>query len=150
MAVSAQFEWHALRGDSPPVGGWKHRQCGDGALYRSTDGAEHWQPVSLPEGTNGPNGLPSIQSRQIVFTSPPGLERPENMERAEGFFFRRMAARAGSRCSKKIVTFTTSPLIRWTPMCFTRPALNRRPGDRQTAGCTGPVFLALTSSGDSG
>jgi hypothetical protein len=30
---------------------------GDGALYRSTDGAEHWQSVSLPEGTNGPNGL---------------------------------------------------------------------------------------------
>jgi photosystem II stability/assembly factor-like uncharacterized protein len=30
---------------------------GDGALYRSTDGAEHWTPVSLPEGTNGPNGL---------------------------------------------------------------------------------------------
>jgi photosystem II stability/assembly factor-like uncharacterized protein len=21
------------------------------------DGAEHWQPVSLPEGTNGPNGM---------------------------------------------------------------------------------------------
>jgi len=30
---------------------------GDGALYRSTDGAEHWQPVSLPQGVNGPNGL---------------------------------------------------------------------------------------------
>lgn len=30
---------------------------GDGALYRSTDGAEHWVPVSLPEGTNGPNGI---------------------------------------------------------------------------------------------
>lgn len=30
---------------------------GDGALYRSTDGAEHWQRVILPEGTNGPNGL---------------------------------------------------------------------------------------------
>jgi photosystem II stability/assembly factor-like uncharacterized protein len=29
----------------------------DGALYRSTDGAEHWQPVPLPRGTNGPNGL---------------------------------------------------------------------------------------------
>ncbi len=29
----------------------------DGALYRSTDGGEHWQPVVLPEGTNGPNGL---------------------------------------------------------------------------------------------
>jgi photosystem II stability/assembly factor-like uncharacterized protein len=31
--------------------------AGDGALYRSTDGAEHWQPVALPGGTNGPNGL---------------------------------------------------------------------------------------------
>jgi photosystem II stability/assembly factor-like uncharacterized protein len=31
--------------------------AGDGAIYRSTDGAEHWQPVRLPEGTNGPNGL---------------------------------------------------------------------------------------------
>ncbi|HET6176213.1 MAG TPA: hypothetical protein VFE61_04715 [Candidatus Sulfotelmatobacter sp.] len=31
--------------------------AGDGALYRSTDGAEHWQPVPLPEGSNGPNGL---------------------------------------------------------------------------------------------
>ncbi|MGH9505113.1 MAG: hypothetical protein ACRD20_19850 [Terriglobales bacterium] len=31
--------------------------AGDGALYRSTDGAEHWQAVALPEGTNGPNGL---------------------------------------------------------------------------------------------
>jgi len=31
--------------------------AGDGALYRSTDGAEHWLPVSLPERTNGPNGL---------------------------------------------------------------------------------------------
>src|SRR5256884_9643945 len=30
---------------------------GDGAIYRSTDGAEHWQPVRLPIGTNGPNGL---------------------------------------------------------------------------------------------
>jgi photosystem II stability/assembly factor-like uncharacterized protein len=30
---------------------------GDGAIYRSTDGAEHWQPVRLPAGTNGPNGL---------------------------------------------------------------------------------------------
>jgi photosystem II stability/assembly factor-like uncharacterized protein len=30
---------------------------GDGALYRSSDQAEHWAPVALPEGTNGPNGL---------------------------------------------------------------------------------------------
>jgi len=30
---------------------------GDGALYRSTDGAEHWTPIRLPKGVNGPNGL---------------------------------------------------------------------------------------------
>lgn len=30
---------------------------GDGALYSSTDGAEHWQPVALPAGANSPNGL---------------------------------------------------------------------------------------------
>ena len=29
----------------------------DGALYRSTDGAEHWTPVTLPDGSNAPNGL---------------------------------------------------------------------------------------------
>ena len=29
----------------------------DGALYRSTDGAEHWQRIALPEGVNGPNGV---------------------------------------------------------------------------------------------
>jgi hypothetical protein len=29
----------------------------DGALYRSSDGAEHWTRILLPPGTNGPNGL---------------------------------------------------------------------------------------------
>ncbi len=29
----------------------------DGALYRSTDGAEHWTRMALPSGTNGPNAL---------------------------------------------------------------------------------------------
>ncbi|HKW34544.1 MAG TPA: hypothetical protein VJN92_16155 [Candidatus Acidoferrum sp.] len=30
---------------------------GDGATYRSTDGAEHWTPVAMPQGSNAPNGL---------------------------------------------------------------------------------------------
>jgi photosystem II stability/assembly factor-like uncharacterized protein len=30
---------------------------GDGAVYKSTDGAESWHAVNLPAGTNGPNGL---------------------------------------------------------------------------------------------
>jgi photosystem II stability/assembly factor-like uncharacterized protein len=29
----------------------------DGALYRSTDGAEHWTRMALPAGTNGPNAV---------------------------------------------------------------------------------------------
>src|SRR5581483_8542723 len=29
----------------------------DGALYVSKHGAEHWQPVPLPPGVNGPNAL---------------------------------------------------------------------------------------------
>jgi photosystem II stability/assembly factor-like uncharacterized protein len=29
----------------------------DGAMYRSEDGAEHWEPLPLPQGVNGPNGL---------------------------------------------------------------------------------------------
>jgi len=29
----------------------------DGALYRSKDGAEHWEPVALPKDVNGPNAL---------------------------------------------------------------------------------------------
>ena len=31
--------------------------AGDGALYYSSDGAEHWRRVKLPEGVNGPNGI---------------------------------------------------------------------------------------------
>jgi hypothetical protein len=30
---------------------------GDGALYRSNDGAGHWSRLALPRGVNGPNGL---------------------------------------------------------------------------------------------
>ena len=30
---------------------------GDGALYRSTDGAQHWVPMPMPQGSNAPNGL---------------------------------------------------------------------------------------------
>ena len=29
----------------------------DGALFRSRDGADHWEGITLPKGVNGPNGL---------------------------------------------------------------------------------------------
>jgi photosystem II stability/assembly factor-like uncharacterized protein len=31
--------------------------AGDGALYRSSDGGDHWSPVALPFGANAPNGI---------------------------------------------------------------------------------------------
>ena len=31
--------------------------AGDGAIYRSEDGAEHWTRMTLPTGVNGPNGV---------------------------------------------------------------------------------------------
>jgi photosystem II stability/assembly factor-like uncharacterized protein len=42
----------ARRSDDGSIG-----NSGDGALYKSTDGAGHWTRVSLPGGVNGPNGL---------------------------------------------------------------------------------------------
>lgn len=42
----------ARRSDDGSIGG-----PGDGALYKSTDGAETWQRMTLPAGVNGPHGL---------------------------------------------------------------------------------------------
>jgi photosystem II stability/assembly factor-like uncharacterized protein len=41
----------ARRSDDGSVGGEF-----DGALYKSTDGADHWEKLRLPEGVNGPTG----------------------------------------------------------------------------------------------
>jgi photosystem II stability/assembly factor-like uncharacterized protein len=49
----------------------------DGALYRSSDGAETWKPMLLPSGTNGPNGLtvdPADPRR--LYLAAWGLSRP--------------------------------------------------------------------------
>jgi photosystem II stability/assembly factor-like uncharacterized protein len=42
----------ARRSDDGSIG-----NSGDGALYKSTDGAEHWTHLTLPAGVNSPNGL---------------------------------------------------------------------------------------------
>ncbi|MBV9625687.1 MAG: hypothetical protein JOZ14_17100 [Acidobacteria bacterium] len=42
----------ARRSDDGSIG-----NDGDGALYRSRDGAENWEAISLPAGVNGPSGL---------------------------------------------------------------------------------------------
>ncbi len=55
LALSPKGTLYALiarRSEDGSIG-----NSGDGALYQSTDGAEHWTPVPLPEGVNAPNGL---------------------------------------------------------------------------------------------
>ncbi len=42
----------ARRSDDGSIG-----NSGDGAIYKSSDGAETWTPLALPSGVNGPNGL---------------------------------------------------------------------------------------------
>lgn len=37
--------------------GFNRSLAGEGALYRSTDKAEHWQRIDLPAGVTGPTGL---------------------------------------------------------------------------------------------
>jgi photosystem II stability/assembly factor-like uncharacterized protein len=52
----------------------------DGALYRSTDGAEHWVKMRLPEGVNGPTGLtldPSDNRR--MYLSAWGVQLPDGV-----------------------------------------------------------------------
>jgi len=65
IAGSQPFAWRIVRDSKGALylilarrsddGGFGN--AGDGALYRSTDGAEHWSRVPLPAGLNGPNGL---------------------------------------------------------------------------------------------
>ncbi len=41
----------------------------DGALYRSTDGAEHWERMALPSGVNGPTGLTLGPAHRLYLTA---------------------------------------------------------------------------------
>jgi photosystem II stability/assembly factor-like uncharacterized protein len=50
----------------------------DGALYRSTDGAESWTRMALPAGTNGPNGLTvDPQDPRRLYLSAWGVTHPD-------------------------------------------------------------------------
>jgi photosystem II stability/assembly factor-like uncharacterized protein len=51
---------------------------GDGALYRSSDGAEHWTRISLPKGVNGPEGLAvDVQDPRRLYLAARGRNLPE-------------------------------------------------------------------------
>ena len=60
-----RFAWRIVRGNDGSLylilarrnNGIYGKTTGGGALYKSTDGADHWTKLSLPDGVNGPNGL---------------------------------------------------------------------------------------------
>jgi photosystem II stability/assembly factor-like uncharacterized protein len=55
LALSAKGQLYvvvARRSENGKIG-----DDGDGALYVSSDGADHWSAVRLPSGTNGPTGM---------------------------------------------------------------------------------------------
>jgi photosystem II stability/assembly factor-like uncharacterized protein len=58
------FAWRITRADDGTLylvvarsSEGNYGQRGDGAVYRSHDGAEHWEKINLPENVNGPVGL---------------------------------------------------------------------------------------------
>lgn len=56
----------------------RYGESGGGALFRSSDAAEHWTKANLPEGCNGPNGLaldPGDNRR--MYLAAWGQERPD-------------------------------------------------------------------------
>ena len=64
IAGEAPFAWRVTRADDGTLYLVVARRSegnlgdgGDGALYRSRDGAEHWESIALPESVNGPVGL---------------------------------------------------------------------------------------------
>jgi hypothetical protein len=52
----------------------------DGALYRSSDGAEHWVKMPLPEGTTGPTGLClDAHDERRIYLSAWGVTLPDKV-----------------------------------------------------------------------
>ena len=75
-----------------------HGNENDGALYRSTDGAESWTRIPLPEGVNGPNGI-EIDPRdpQRLYLACWGRNSASGQS-AAAFCSRPTPARPGRRC----------------------------------------------------
>jgi len=64
IAGEMPFAWRLTRADDGTLylvvarrSEGNQGEGGDGALYRSRDGAEHWENIALPESVNGPVGL---------------------------------------------------------------------------------------------
>jgi hypothetical protein len=122
----------------------------DGALYRSKDGAEHWELVALPKDVNGQMLLLWIQSLRSGCIFPHGPALQGRTVTAEVSTFPKTAVGIGGRFSTAIGTFTTSPSIPTIRMLSMLRVSNPRRGARPIAGSTGPEFPVSISSGRTG
>jgi photosystem II stability/assembly factor-like uncharacterized protein len=120
---------------------------GDGAIYKSTDGAESWTPVNPPAGSNAPNGLAIDPHDPQRLYSRHGAGPPGCTASGAESFSHRTAATPGKQSSIATSTSMTSPSIRAMPMCFMRLALSLLRGARTTGESTGRASLATTPSG---
>lgn len=84
IAEAHPFAWRITRGSDGALylivargnEGRFGETSGGGALYKSTDGAEHWTKMKLPEGVNGPNGLAlDPRDNRRIYLAAWGLER---------------------------------------------------------------------------
>ncbi len=105
----------------------------DGALYRSSDGAETWQAMTLPSGTNGPNALTvDPQDPKRLYLSAWGVTRPDG-DTGGGIF---LSTDAGATWrpvfteAQHVYDVTIDP---HDPRSSTRAASTRPPSARATA-----------------
>ena len=80
------YAWRIVRADSGTLylvvarsnDGNYGRITGSGAIYASTDKAEHWSRINLPVGTNGPTGLAvDPRDERRLYLSAWGQNRPD-------------------------------------------------------------------------
>ena len=85
IAEAKPFAWRIVRANDGTLyllvarnNDGVHGQPGGGAMYKSSDGAEHWQKMTLPEGTNAPNGLAlDPRDNRRMYLAAWGQERPD-------------------------------------------------------------------------
>ncbi|MGC1462801.1 MAG: hypothetical protein WA802_11400 [Terracidiphilus sp.] len=85
IAESDRFAWRIVRANNGTLyiivarrsEGRSDSESGSGALYKSSDGAEHWTRMNLPAGVNDPNGLTvDPRDNRRMYLAAWGQERP--------------------------------------------------------------------------
>ena len=130
----------ASEGRNPPV-------PGPGALYRSTDKAEHWVKMNLPKGVDGPTGLTvdPRNSRRLYLTAwgHEGIE----VDRGGGVFLSTDAGQTWKPIFQNSQHVYDLTVDQRNPRCSTSRGSIRRPIVPLTGAHIGTGSKVITSSG---